>query len=202
MMGDKMHFAKFAGNYINTLSRTFDNQIILSIELLARDLLDAWIEEKQVFICGNGGSAGNSIHMANDFIYGVGACGGGKRKVGMRVESLAANSAVITCLANDTGFENIFSSQIEVKANEEDLLIVLSGSGNSENVVNAISTAKRLGVKTYAVTGFSGGVCREIADSSIHFEVNDMQIAEDAQLIVGHLCMQWLNMKRHLVPDV
>jgi len=200
MTRDNMHFTEFAGNYINTVSRTFDHKIILSIELLARDLLNAWIESKQVFICGNGGSAGNSIHLANDFIYGVGAGSDGK-KIGMRVESLAANSAVITCLANDTGYENIFSSQIEVKADKEDLLIVLSGSGNSKNVVKAINTAKRLGIKTYAITGFSGGVCREIADNSIHFEVDDMQVAEDAQLIVGHLCMQWLNMKRHLVPD-
>ena len=150
------------------------------------------MSNKNVFICGNGGSAANAIHMANDFHYGIGACGPAPSLPGLNVEALSSNNAIITCLGNDIGFEHIYSHQIEVKANKSDLLIVLSGSGNSANVINAINKAKSKGVKTYAIVAFSGGICKEIAHESIHFRINDMQIAEDSQLVVGHLCMQWL----------
>jgi len=112
---------------------------------------------------------------------------------GLRVEALPANAGVITCLANDTGYDNIYSHQLEVKGRKGDLLIVLSGSGNSSNVVRALETANSMEITSFAILAFSGGRCRELADTAIQFEVNDMQVAEDTQLIVGHLCMQWLN---------
>ena len=80
-----------------------------------------------------------------------------------------------------------------MKARKGDVLIVLSGSGNSANVVHALERAKQLGMKSFAILAFSGGRCLELADVAMHFEINDMQIAEDTQLVVGHLCMQWLN---------
>ena len=185
-------FISFAKDYLVRLNNTFDDQIFLQIEKLANDLKYIWMSKKNIFICGNGGSAANAIHMANDFHYGIGACGPAPSLPGLNVEALSSNNAIITCLGNDIGFEHIYSNQIEVKANKSDLLIVLSGSGNSENVINAINKAKSKGVKTYAIVAFSGGICKEIAHESIHFKINDMQIAEDAQLVVGHLCMQWL----------
>ena len=185
-------FISFAKDYLLRLNNTFDDQIFLQIEKLANDLKYIWMSKKNIFICGNGGSAANAIHMANDFHYGIGACGPPPSLPGLNVEALSSNNAIITCLGNDIGFEHIYSNQIEVKANKSDLLIVLSGSGNSENVINAINKAKSKGVKTYAIVAFSGGICKEIAHESIHFKINDMQIAEDAQLVVGHLCMQWL----------
>ena len=100
---------------------------------------------------------------------------------------------MITCLANDTGYENIYSHQLEVKSQKGDLLIALSGSGNSSNIIKALETANQIGAKTYAILAFDGGRCKEIAETVIHFEINDMQVAEDTQLVVGHLCMQWLN---------
>ena len=100
---------------------------------------------------------------------------------------------VVTCLANDTGYENIYAHQLEVKSKEGDLLIALSGSGNSPNIIKAIETANSIGLQTFAILAFTGGKCKEIAKQVIHFDINDMQIAEDTQLVVGHLCMQWLN---------
>ena len=82
---------------------------------------------------------------------------------------------------------------MEVKANEGDILIVLSGSGNSNNIVKALETAKMLKVRSFAIIAFDGGKCLHLADHSIYFPISDMQIAEDTQLIVGHICMQWLN---------
>jgi D-sedoheptulose 7-phosphate isomerase len=112
--------------------------------------------------------------------------------LGIRVEALSANSAVITCLGNDVGYDDIFSHQLKVKAKKDDVLIVLSGSGNSQNVVKAIEVGNEIGVKTFAILGYDGGRCKEIAHFPIHFAIDDMQISEDLQLIVGHMCMQWL----------
>jgi len=186
-------FKSKAWDYLSNLQSCFGDEQIKGIEKLASDLLQAWTNKNQVFICGNGGSAANALHLANDFHYGIGACGPEPKLPGIRVEALAGNQGIITCLANDTGYENIYSHQLEVKANPSDLLIVLSGSGNSKNVVKAILTANKIGVKSYAIVAFTGGKCKELADKSIHFKINDMQIAEDTQLIVGHLCMQWLS---------
>lgn len=158
------------------------------VETLAQELLACWRDDRQVFICGNGGSAGNAIHVANDFLYGVSKVHGS----GIRAHALSANSAIVTCLANDKGYDIIFSHQLAVQAAKGDLLIVLSGSGNSPNIISVLETARNLGVKSFAILGFSGGDAKIIADVPIHFAINDMQISEDLQLIVCHMVMQWL----------
>ena len=186
-------FTKSAFNYLERLQGCFNTINLEAVEKLAYELYKAWVDGRNVYICGNGGSAANAIHIANDLHYGIGACGVGKKLPGLRVEALSSNIGVITCLANDTGYENIFSHQLEVKSEKNDLLIALSGSGKSPNIIKALATANQIGVKTFAILAFDGGPCKEIAKTVIHFEINDMQIAEDTQLVVGHLCMQWLN---------
>ena len=163
-----------------------------AVSQLATDMQLCWQEGRRVFFCGNGGSAGNAIHLANDFLYGIAKRSGG----GLKVMALSDNPAVITCLANDLGYEHIFSEQLAVQAQKGDLLIALSGSGNSPNIVRVLEQAKSMGVKSYAVLGFTGGKCKQLADVPIHFPVNDMQIAEDLQIIVGHMLMQWLYANR------
>jgi D-sedoheptulose 7-phosphate isomerase len=145
-----------------------------------------------VFLCGNGGSAANAIHLANDFLYGVSKTLGS----GLRVTALPANASVLTCLANDLGYDAIFSAQLAVQARRGDMLIVLSGSGNSPNILKALEHAKSMSVKTYAILGYSGGKAKAMADVPIHFAVDDMQISEDLQLIVGHMLMQYLYAQR------
>lgn len=189
----KSGFVVAAGTYLQRLQDCFSAEVLEGVEKLAIELRQAWAEGRNVYICGNGGSAANAMHIANDFHYGIGACGPGPKLPGLRVDALPANSGVITCLANDTGYDNIYSHQLEVKGRKDDLLIVLSGSGNSANVVRAIETASALGMRSFAILAFNGGRCYELADVSIHFAIDDMQIAEDTQLVVGHLCMQWLN---------
>lgn len=142
--------------------------------------------------CGNGGSAGNAVHLANDFLYGAGIKNDGG---GLCVEALSANPAVLTCLANDLGYDQIYAEQLKVKAQPGDVLIALSGSGNSLNIIKALEAGNAIGMKTFAILGYSGGRCKDIAQYPIHFEIDDMQIAEDLQLIVGHICMQWLCQK-------
>lgn len=165
------------------------------VALLGQDMLECWMAGRQVFLCGNGGSGGNAIHLANDFLYGIAKRTGG----GLKVLSLTANAAVITCLANDVGYERIFSEQLAVQGQAGDLLIVLSGSGNSPNIIRVLEQAKAMGIKSCAILGYTGGRCKSLADHAIHFPVDDMQIAEDLQLVVGHMLMQWLYAKH--TPD-
>ena len=195
-------FATAAWAYLNRLQSCFSEANLAAIGILAKALRQAWIEGRNVYICGNGGSAANAIHLANDLHYGIGACGPGAKLPGLRVEALPANAGIITCIANDTGYDNIYSNQLEVKGRKGDLLIVLSGSGNSPNVVRALETSNKMGINSFAVLAFSGGRCRELADTTIYFDIKDMQVAEDTQLIVGHMCMQWLNREKptELIP--
>ena len=178
----------FFESYLKILQQVLESSDWSPIEEVADDIQKCWNEGRRVFLCGNGGSAGNAIHLANDFIYGIAKKTGG----GLKAISLSDNSAVITCLANDVGYDYIFSEQLAVQAEENDLLIVLSGSGNSSNIIHAVEQAKKMHVKSFAILGYNGGKCRGIVDVPIHFPVDDMQIAEDLQIIVGHMLMQWL----------
>lgn len=175
-------------NYSKKLIRTLSLPCMERVTVLGETLREAWKEGSTIYLCGNGGSAGNAMHLANDLLYGIGVNNGG----GLRVEALSANASVLTCLANDIGYDHIYAEQLKVKALPDDVLIVLSGSGNSPNVVKAIEIGNAIGMKTFAILGYSGGRCKEIAQYPIHFEIDDMQIAEDIQLIVGHICVQWL----------
>ena len=183
--------AQFA-DYAGRLQKVLQVAPLDRVEALAHDLLECWKAKKQVFLCGNGGSAGNALHLANDFLYGISKAYGS----GLRVNALSANASVLTCLANDCGYEEIFSMQLAVQANPGDVLIALSGSGNSPNILRALEQARKSGLKSYAILGYTGGKAKGMADVAIHFAVDDMQIAEDTQLIVGHMLMQWLYQNR------
>lgn len=182
----------FFADYSSRLQASLATAEWFGVTQLAADIHECWLQKKQVFFCGNGGSAGNAIHLANDFLYGIAKRPGG----GLRVNALSANPAVITCLANDIGYDRIYSEQLSVLGNPGDVLVVLSGSGNSPNIVAALEQAKAMMIKSYAILGFTGGRCKELADVSIHFAVDDMQISEDLQLVVGHMLMQWLYTNR------
>ena len=183
-----MTFTTFSKDYLSRLKKALDVVPQEPLEALAEELILAWREKRQVFIFGNGGSAGNAIHLANDLIYGI------SREFGhaLRVTALPANSAVLTCLANDEGYSSIFSRQLAVLANKGDVAIALSGSGNSPNILEALEYCSQNFITSFAVLGYSGGKANALADHAIHVPVNDMQISEDLQLVVGHLMMQWL----------
>lgn len=165
------------------------------LSLLSDCLWDALQSKRQVFLCGNGGSAANAIHIANDFIYGVSK----NSHAAIKVHALTANQSVVTCLANDISYDEIFSYQLEALGQKDDILIALSGSGNSPNIIKVMQTAKMMGMKAFAILGYDGGRCLEIADNSIHIPINDMQISEDMQLVVSHMIMQWL--RQRLISD-
>jgi D-sedoheptulose 7-phosphate isomerase len=185
------HFATYAQKLAHMLD-TFDWS---PVEALAQDLLACWKDGRQVFFCGNGGSAANANHLVNDLIYPVSKTKGS----GIRAHALSVNPAVLTCLGNDEGYEQVFSYQLAVFAERGDVLVAFSGSGNSPNIVSVLDEARRMGVKSYAILGFSGGKAKALADVPIHFAIDDMQIAEDLQTTVGHMVVQWLHAQRHAV---
>ena len=152
-------------------------------------------DRKAGFLIGNGGSAGNAMHLANDFVYALSKRIGS----GIRAHGLAANASVVTCLANDEGYDQIFSIQLAVMARPGDVLICFSGSGNSPNILRALEEARRIGMCSYAVLGFSGGKAKALADVPIHIAIDDMQVAEDLQMAVGHIIMQFLQTQRDAV---
>src|SRR5262249_6305274 len=114
----------------------------------------------------------------------------------IRAHALTENPAVITCLGNDEGYGEIFSFQLAALANKGDLLLAFSGSGNSHNILRALEEARRLGMKSYAILGYSGGKAKALADVPVHVPIDDMQIAEDMQTIICHMIMQWLYAQR------
>ena len=175
-------------DYSQRLSSTIDSLDKNRIEAALQVIGDARNNGNTVYLAGNGGSAGNAVHLANDYIFGATNEAGDA----VKVSALPANSSILTCLGNDIGYENIFSHQIEVLGQRGDVLIVLSGSGNSPNIIRAIETAKRQGMNTIGILGFSGGKALTAVDIPIHAKIDDMQISEDVQLIVGHYFMQQL----------
>jgi D-sedoheptulose 7-phosphate isomerase len=180
--------SSFAADYLDRLKASCDLYPLAPIQSLGEALLDCWKTGRQVFIFGNGGSAGNAMHLANDWIYGISK----KFGSGLRVTALPSNGSVVTCLANDEGYDSIYSYQLAVLAKPGDVAIALSGSGNSPNIVKALEHAKSAGLTSYAILGYSGGKALTLADHPIHVPVNDMQLSEDSQLVVGHMIMQWL----------
>ena len=180
--------SRVVNDYVDTLTRVLRGPEIALVEKYTQVFLQAWNTGKRIYFCGNGGSAGNAIHLANDFTYGAGV----KRGIGLRIEALPANASVLTCLANDIGYDKVFSEQLRVKAEAGDVLVVLSGSGNSPNVVKALEMGNELGMVTLAIVAYEGGRCKELAQHPMHFPIHDMQVAEDLQLIVGHMIMRQL----------
>ncbi len=177
-------------NYWQALEAVWHQHDWSDFNTLVDTLQLCWRENRQVFLCGNGGSAANAIHLANDLLYGVDKVAGR----GLRVTALPANSAVLTCLANDVAYEDIFAQQLTVLAQPGDVLIAFSGSGNSPNIVNALKRAQELHMTSFAILGFSGGKALGLADHPIYFPVHDMQVSEDIQMMVGHMVMKHLSL--------
>lgn len=136
----------------------------------------------RVYLCGNGGSAANAIHIANDLI----GCG-------VRAQALTGDVATLTAIANDFDYESIFSRQLDVIGSDGDLLVALSGSGRSPNILKAIQAAKDKGVRTFAIVGEWNVDCPAavLADECVRWG-KDMQDAEEKQLYLGHKVMRWL----------
>jgi D-sedoheptulose 7-phosphate isomerase len=161
---------------------------VVAIERVANLMLDTYHQGKQVFICGNGGSAASASHITGDFIKGA-SYGLEKR---WRFICLNDNITTMMAISNDISYEDIFVEPLKNFANPGDLFIGISGSGNSTNVVKAMEYAKATGLATVALCGFRGGKIREIADVNIYTPIMDMQITEDLHMMALHMIFQYI----------
>ena len=147
-------------------------------------------EERTIFLVGNGGSASAASHFGQDLAKGTLSSMSAKRR--FRVIPLTDNIGFITALANDEGYESIFEQQLRNLAREGDLLVAISGSGNSPNVLRAVEYAHSIGMTTIGITGFDGGKLRALARESVHVPIDDMGMCEAVHGVVFHAAMCFL----------
>jgi D-sedoheptulose 7-phosphate isomerase len=159
----------------------------------ALEVIEIVIQRKgRVFVAGNGGSAAIATHLTCDFTKGTHH----EAHPTLMTESLSANPSMLTALANDFSFDQCFSLQIRMLAQKNDLVILISSSGNSPNIVKACEEAKNKGIQTIGLTGFKGGKLKSMADVSIHVEMENYGVVEDCHQSVMHLLAQHIARKR------
>lgn len=188
---DFSNIKSFIDEYLNLLKNSFDTLDIESIENVLDQLDESISQGKTILTCGNGGSSSISEHLVCDFIKQTATLS----SIEPRVHSLT-NTASITAIANDISFEEIFSYQVERYGNKDDILFCISSSGNSQNIINAISVAKKIGMKTISFVGFNGGKAKEISDFTIHINSENYGICEDSHQILMHIFSQYLRLKK------
>jgi D-sedoheptulose 7-phosphate isomerase len=172
--------------YLNRLRDALDELPRDALRTLGELLFRVYRNEKQVFTLGNGGSASTASHMAADI--GKNTIGPNMRR--FRILSLNDNPSILTALANDLGYENVFSEQLINLIRPGDLLIVISASGNSPNVLKAMHYAREQCAEVVAILGFDGGRAAWLADLSIVVPSNDYGVVEDAHLIINHILVE------------
>ena len=179
--------------YFVTLQQTLDLLPLPQIEKVIDELHEARIRQRQVFIMGNGGSASTATHFVCDL-------GKNTRKEGwppFRVFGLSDNMALFSAYANDEGYENVFAQQLASYVQPHDIVIGISASGNSANVLNAIALAKAKKAKTVAFTGFDSGKLGSIVDIHVHTPSDCIEQVEDTHLILEHLICSILRQRLH-----
>lgn len=147
--------------------------------------------DRTIFIAGNGGSAGTASHMACDLGKTILTDNVSEREYRLRVSSLTDNIPLMTALANDYGYEHVFSEQLKSFGRKGDMLIVITGSGNSPNIIQAVLTAKYLGISTFGLLGFGGGKVKDLLDDMLLINSDDYGLVEDAHMIINHLITDW-----------
>ena len=187
--------AGFASEYSTQLSAALASIDPVEIEKAAEVLASAYRSDRAVFACGNGGSASIANHFQCDHVKGV-RIGTG---LTTRVVSLSTNIEILSAVANDIGYDAVFEYQLESQARAGDALVVISSSGRSPNVVRALQWARDHDLRTVALTGFTGGSARDLADAAVHVEAHNYGVIEDAHQACMHLLAQYV--RQSLMTD-
>lgn len=151
-------------------------------------LLKHYDDSSTVYVLGNGGSSATANHMVCDFNKGISM----DLKKPFNVISLSDNVPILMAIGNDVGFEDVFYLQLKNKLKPNDLIIAISGSGNSHNIIKAVKYAKEVGCDIIGLTGYAGGKLKDYASINVHAPVDDMQITEDIHMSFVHVSMQIL----------
>jgi len=175
-------------DYLSLLKSTLDKLSAENLEKVTQAFLHCYENGGTFYVFGNGGSAATASHMAGDFVKGA-SSGLEKR---FRFICLNDNNSAMMAIANDISYDDVFVEQLKNFLQPQDLVIGISGSGNSANVVKAMEYAKAQGAKTLALCGYSGGKIKQLADLNVHAEVNDMEVTEDVHMVIFHTIKQAL----------
>jgi D-sedoheptulose 7-phosphate isomerase len=180
---------QFAASYFQYLNKILSDINLNEIKVFIDILLSARDAGATIFMIGNGGSAATASHYANDIAIGTNSY-----SKPFRVISLVYNQAIITAIGNDYGYEEVFVRQLRVLAKPGDVLVGISASGNSVNLIRAFDYAKLTGIKTVGITAFNGGQLKSISEYGIHVPTEQKEYgpAEDAHMILDHLIGSYL----------
>jgi len=183
---DPVNFSEAYLSYLMSVLKNIDTK---EIGQFIKMLLEARERSATIYFIGNGGSAATASHFANDISIGTNSYDKSFRAI-----SLTDNLPIITAISNDFGYEEIFVRQLMVLAKPNDMVVAISASGNSPNLIKAFDYAKAIGIKTIAITAFDGGRLKKIADQCIHVptEPKEYGPAEDAHMVIDHLVGAYL----------
>jgi len=193
-MDDKLVDAgRFVREYLEGLVRVIETLNGDEVAALIQELKKAYDADRQIFIIGNGGSAATASHMACDLAKNILGQMRGKTRHRFRVLSMTDNVPMITALANDLGYDQIFTEQLILYGKPGDLLLVISGSGNSPNIVKAVELARQMGLKTAGMLGFDGGRVKPLLDTAVLVNDFNYGYVEDLHMIFDHLITSYFN---------
>ena len=169
-----------------------------TLDRAAEILLDVYARGGTVFSCGNGGSASIANHLQCDHVKGVRTA----TDLTPRVMSLSTNVELLSAIANDLGYENVFVYQLQSQSRPGDALIAVSSSGRSPNIVHALTWAREQGLRTIALTGFDGGAARTVAEAAIHVNATNYGIIEDLHQAIMHGLAQYIRQSRMTSEEI
>ena len=178
----------FLHDYLNAVSSSILSTDIKSINKAANTIIATIKRKGTIYVCGNGGSAAIANHYVCDFLKFFRQ----KSKYMPKIISLSNNIETITAIANDIDYKKIFSYQAESLCEKKDLIIIISSSGNSKNIIEILKTAKKKKVKTIGFSGFKGGYLKNNSDVSVHIAAQNYGVSEDAHHILMHILLQYL----------
>jgi len=182
-------------NYILDLKNAIDSLSLEEVKKIGEILARAYKNDKSVFIIGNGGSASTASHFACDLGKGTLERYYDMNKKRFKAYSLTDNVALMTAYGNDLDYDNIFVQQLRNLIQQGDILISITGSGNSKNILKAIELANKMGAETISLLGFDGGKAKEISDHKIIIKSNNYGVIEDLHLMLEHMICQSLKEK-------
>lgn len=180
-----MDFTRELEEYRRHEIEIYEKLDLESVNELMNVLETARLQHHRIFIMGNGGSASTATHYVCDFMKGVSL----KQDVKYDFECLNDNKALLLAIANDIGYDKIFEIPLQAKLHPGDVVIGISGSGNSMNVVNALTYANAHGGITVGITGYDGGRILNLAQHNVHVDADNMQIVEDLHMVLDHMMM-------------
>ncbi len=175
-------------NYILEHNNVLSKLNVDSLQEAIDTVMDAFKRGAKIITCGNGGSASTASHYITDWAKMTHLATGEK----FRGFSLVDNIGLVTAYGNDLSYDDVFSGQCSALLDKGDLLVVVSGSGNSPNIVNAVNEANKIGAETLAILGYDGGAVLKVAKKTFLVPSFDMQVCEDIHLMFGHMVMKTL----------